>query len=72
MILCLAIVDCSTLITTGVDTVKMFWVGCVIDLVCHGLLVLLFSGTLEISGSDAVVVGVAAMASFWWISLSVI
>ena len=33
MILCLATVDCSTLGATGVDTVEMFWVGCIIDLV---------------------------------------
>ena len=33
LILCLATIDCSTLGATGVDTVEMFWVGCIIDLV---------------------------------------
>ena len=33
---------------------------------------MLVSGTLEIAGSYAVVVGVAAMDGLWWIALSVI
>ena len=33
LILCLATVDCSTLVTNGVDIVDNYWVGCVIDLV---------------------------------------
>ena len=33
LVLCLATLDCSTIRTTGVDTVENCWVGCVIDLV---------------------------------------
>ena len=33
LILCLATVDCSTLITTGVYIVDNCWLGCVIDTV---------------------------------------
>ena len=69
---CLATVDCSTLRTTDVDTVKNCWVGYVIAILWRELLFVLFSASLKIAGSGAVVVGVAAMNGFCCISLSVI
>ena len=73
MFLCLATVDCSTLGTAGVDLVVNYVVGCVIDPVCRVLLLLLmFSGTLDLSGSNVVVVGVAAIYVLWWVARSVI
>ena len=72
MFLCLAAVDCSILGTIGVDIVDNCWVGCVIDIVWCKLLFLMFSGTLDISVSNVVVVGVAAIDVLWWIERSVI
>ena len=71
MILCLATVDCSTLGNIGVDIVDKFWVDCVIDLVWRELLLVLVSGTLELAGLFAVVVGVTAICGPWWIAFSV-
>ena len=66
IILCLATVDCSTLVTTGVDIVDQCWVDFVIDLVWCDLLLVLVSVTLKL----AVVVGVAAICGSWWIDFS--
>ena len=65
----LAAVDCSTLGTTGVDIVDKCWVDCVIDLVWRELLLVLVRCTLRLAGLCAVVVGVAAICSSWWIDL---
>ena len=59
--LCLAVVDCSTLGTAGVSIVGICCMGCVIDLVWRVLLLLVFSSTIDFSGSDFVVVGVPAI-----------
>ena len=72
LILCLATVYCSTLRTTCVYIFDEFFLDCVIELVCRELLLLLFSGTLKLSGLLYVVVGFAAIDSLWWISFSVI
>ena len=72
LILCLYTVDCSTLGTIGVDIFDNCWVGCVIYLIWSELLLLIFSGTLELAESNAVVVGVAAIYVLWWIARSFI
>ena len=55
----LTIVDCYNLGTDGVDIVGNWVFGCVIDLVCRVLLLLVYSGTLKIAVSNAVVASVA-------------
>ena len=72
LISCLAIVDCSTLVTIGVDTVENCWVGCFIDLVWRDLLLVLVIVTLEIAGPHAVVVDVSVIDGLCCIALSVI
>ena len=72
LFLCLAIVDCSALGTAGMDIVGNCLVVCVIDIVWRVLLLLLFSGTLNIFGSNVFVVGVSAIYVLWWIARSVI
>ena len=70
----LAFVDCSTLVTDGVDNVGNWGFGCVIDL-CRVLLLLLllvYSGTLDLSGLYVVVVGIVAIYFLWCIARSVI
>ena len=70
--LCLTIINCSTLVTAGVDSVGNCYVGCVIYLVWRVLLLLVFSVTLNLAGSNSVVVGVAEIDAFCWIAHSVI
>ena len=72
MCLRLTFVDYSTLGTDGVDIVVNWVFGCVIDLVWRVLLLLVYSGTLEIVGSHVVVAGVAAIDVLCSIARSVI
>ena len=72
MCLRLAIVDCSTLGTDGVDIVGNWGFGCVIDLAWRVLLLLVYSCTLKLSGLRVVVAGVAAIDVLCFIARSVI
>ena len=62
--LCLAFAGCSTLGTEGVENVGNWVFGCVVDLICRVLLMLVYSGTLELAGLHVVVVGVVAVDFF--------
>ena len=57
----LTIVYCSIIITDGVDIELIWGFGCVIDLVWCALLLMVYSVTLELVGSCAVVAGVAEL-----------
>ena len=72
LFLCLAVVDCSALGTAAMDIVGNCFVVCVIDIVLRVLLLLVFIGTLNLVGSNVVVVGVTAIDVLWWIARSVI
>ena len=71
LVLCLATVYCSTLVTTGVAIVDKCWVDCVIGLVWREFFLVLVRSTLKLSGSFVVVVGVAEICGSWWIDFSV-
>ena len=61
LFLCLRLtfVDCSNLGTDGVDILGNWGFGCVIDLVWHVLLFLVYSVTPELVGLHVVVAGVS-------------
>ena len=72
MCLRLDFVDCYTLGTDGVENVGNWGFGCVIDLVCCAVLLLVYSSTLEIAGPPVVVVGIFAICVLCCIARSVI
>ena len=59
----LTFVDCSTLVTDGVDIVGNWGLGCIIDIGWRALLLLVYIGTLELAGTP-VFIGVTVALDF--------
>ena len=55
-------VDCSTLVTDGVDIVGNWGLGCIIDIGWRALLLLVYIGTLKLTGAAVVYVGAFELA----------
>ena len=74
LVLCLslAFIDCSSLGTAGVENVGNWVFGCVIDHVCRVLLLLVYSGTLDLDGLLVFVEGVVAIGVFCCTTRSVV